>query len=138
MVEVKHKAWFDDSLVAQNTAENNTIALDAPGVGKSNFLIGAFFHHTKAAVEYTAEHGLSIDLAEAGNIQAEAVKEEADTIMNAIQHVDTPGCDSAGVGFGGKGIKLPNDDIRYLYAQDSIGGASILHGVDIYYTEDDT
>lgn len=138
MVEVKHKAWFSDANVAQDTADNNTIPLEAPGGGNSNFLVGAIFHHKKAPADYDAEHGLSLDLTEAGNIQTEAVKEEADTIMNALQGVSQYGFDSVGMGFGAKGIKLPSDDIRYLYAQNSVGGEQILHGVDIYYIEDTT
>ncbi len=137
-VEVKHKAWFSAAAVNQNVADNNTISLDAPGGGKSNYLLGAIFHHIQAGMAYKVDHGLSVDLTEAGNIQTEAVKEEADTIMNGIQGVTTTGCDSTGVGFGGKGIKLPSDDVRYLYAQASAGAESVLHGVDIYYTEDDT
>lgn len=138
MQEVKHKAWFDSGAVAQNTADNNTITLDAPGVGKSNFLIGAIFHHIQSGMAYRVDHGLSKDLTEAGNIQTEPVKEESDTLMNAIQDVKTSGCDSVGMGFGAKGIKLPDDNIRYLYAQGSAGNESVLHGVDIYYIEDTT
>ncbi len=138
MVEVKHKAWFSDAAVNANVAANTTIPLDAPGPGKSNFLVGAIFHHIMSGMAYQVDHGLSVDLAEAGNIQTEAVKEEADTIMNSLQGVTTTGCDSDGIGIGGKGIKLPSDDIRYLYAQGSVGQEQVLHGVDIYYTEDDT
>ncbi len=139
MVEVKHKAWFDDSNVNQDVAFNNTISLDAPGPGNSNYLVGAIFHHGVAGAGYQVDHGLSTDLAEAGNIQTEAVKEEADTIMNALQTSPQYGCDSVGIGFGGKGIKLPNDDVRYLYAQGSPGQeSSVWRGVDIYYTEDTT
>ncbi len=138
MVEVKHVAYFDAGAVNQNVAHNNTISLEAPGDGKSNFLVGFIFHHIQAGMAYKVDHGLSVDLTEAGNIQTEAVKEEADTIVNSIQGVTTTGCDSQGIGIGGKGIKLPDDDIRYLYAQASAGQESVLHGVDIYYTEDDT
>jgi hypothetical protein len=138
MQEVKHKAWFDSGAVAQNTADNNTITLDAPGAGKSNYLVGAIFHHVQAGMSYRVDHGLSKDLTEAGNIQTEAVKEESDTMMNALQGVTGTGCDSDGYGFGAKGIKLPDDDIRYLYAQGSAGQESVLHGVDIYYIQDTT
>lgn len=138
MVEIKHKAWFDAGAVAANTADNNTITLDAPGDGKSNYLVGAIFHHIQGGMNYRVDHGLSKDLTEAGNIQLEAVKEEADTLMNALQGVTSTGCDSDGYGFGAKGIKLPDDNIRYLYAQSSAGQESVLHGVDIYYIQDTT
>lgn len=138
MTDVKHKAFFDSSSVPADTAENNTINLDAPGTGKSNYLVGAIFHHIKAGVAYQVDHGLSKDLTEAGNIQTEAVKEESDTLLNALQNVKTDGCDSVGIAFGAKGIKLPDDNIRYLYAQNSVGSELVLHGVDIYYIEDDS
>lgn len=133
MQEVKHVAWFDNSPVAIDTAENNTIALEAPGDGNSNYLLGAIFHHNEAGMAYPVDHGLSIDLTEAGNIQDEVVKEESDTIMNGKQTVLSTGTDSVGMGFGAKGIKLPDGDIRYLYAQGSAGSEEVLHGVDIYY-----
>jgi hypothetical protein len=138
MVEVKHVAWFDSGAVAQNTADNNTITLEAPGAGKSNYLVGAIFHHFQAGMPYRVDHALSKDLTEAGNIQTEAVKEEPDTLINELQNVTGTGCDSVGMGFGAKGIKLPDDNVRYLYAQGSAGQESILHGVDIYYIEDTT
>lgn len=138
MQEVKHASWFDDGLVPLDTAENNTVALDTPGAGKSNYLIGAEFHHIRAASPIQADHGLSVDLTEAGNIQTKAIKEKNETIMNGIQNAESDGCNSVGMGFGAKGIKLANDNVRYLYAQHSVGGASVLHGVDIYYIEDDS
>ena len=137
MAEVKKISWFSSASVANNTAANNTITLDTPAAGKDNFLIGAAFHHTQSAIAYRADHGLSKDLTESGNIQTEAVKEHDNTLMNGIQSVNSDGCVSVGMGFGAKGIKLPNRDIKYLYAQDSGGAESVLHGVDIYYIEDD-
>ena len=138
MSEIKHKAWFSSSNISSNTADNNTITLDTPGAGKSNYLVGAIFHHIQAGMSYRVDHALSKDLTEAGNIQTEAVKEESDTLVNGMQNVLSSGCDSVGIGFGAKGIKLPDDNIRYLYAQNSAGSESVLHGVDVYYTEDDT
>ena len=138
MVEVKKASWFSSDSVPTNTAENNTITLDTPPDGKSNFLIGAAFHHTQSGVSYRADHGLSKDLTETGNIQTEAVKEHENTLMNGIQSVNTDGCVSVGMGFGAKGLKLPSRDVKYLYAQDSGGNEVILHGVDIYYIQDTT
>lgn len=138
MQEIKHKAYFYNSAVPLDTASNTTIVLDTPGVGKSNFLVGAIFHHEKAGMSYQVDYGLSKDLAEAGNIQTEAVKEESDTLVNAMQRIETDGADSVGLGFGEKGIKLPDDNVRLLYAQNSAGAESVLRGVDIYYCEDDS
>ena len=136
MVEVKKASWFDSGAVASNTADNNTITLDTPAAGKANFLVGATFHHLQSAMASRVDHGLSKDLTEAGNIQTGAVKEHVNTLMNAIQSVNNDGCDSVGMGFGAKGIKLPSRDVRYLYAQDTGVAESILHGVDVYYIED--
>jgi hypothetical protein len=139
MKEIKHKAFFYNDSVAVDTASNTTIVLDTPGVGKSNFLVGAIFHHSKAGMSYQVDYGLSKDLSEAGNIQTEAVKEETDTIVNSMQQVTDSGADTVGIAFGEKGIKLTNDNIRFLYAQNSVGTeTSILKGVDIYYCEDDS
>ena len=138
MTEVKHKAYFWATSENNNVAVNATIPLEAPGAGKSNYLIGAVFHHSKAGMAYQVDYGLSKDLTEAGNIQTEAVKEESDTLVNAIQNITTTGADSVGIGFGQKGIKLPDDDVRLLYGQNSAGAEVILRGVDIYYIEDDS
>lgn len=136
MAEVKKASWFDSGAIASNTADNNTITLDTPASGKANFLVGANFHHIQAGMAYRVDHGLSKDLTESGNIQTEAVKEHTNTLVNAIQSVINTGCDSAGMGFGPKGIKLPSGNIRYLYAQRSAGSENVLHGVDVYYIED--
>lgn len=138
MQEMKHKAYFWATSENKDVAVNTTVPLEAPGIGKSNYLVGAIFHHGKAGMAYQVDYGLSKDLTEAGNIQLEAVKEESDTLVNSMQNITTSGADSVGVGFGAKGVKLPDDDIRLLYAQNSAGAEVILRGVDIYYIEDDS
>lgn len=140
MKEIKHKGYFiDDESFSTGAGYCDTITLDNPGVGNSNYLVGAVFHHAKAGVAYQVDYALSKDGSESRSILLDNVKSDAQIIVNCMQGIETSGFQTDMVILGQKGIKLPDDDVVFMYGQRSVGTeTNILHGVDVYYIEDTT